>query len=103
MPDGTTHPHPDFTAQTSANIWSEWVPEGVYAAVLAGEDVIPNIGQVTGLWKQMLERDVRAGRLAKWRGKWFPVAGAPYGLGPDKTCYGVPALRDYFADQARGA
>jgi len=85
-------------ANTSANIWTDWVPEDALAAVLAGEDVVANIGQVTGLWKQMLEREVRAGRLTKWRGKWFPHAGAPFGLGPDKTCYGTPALRDFFAD-----
>jgi hypothetical protein len=92
-------------ANTSANIWTEWVPEDVLAAVLAGEKVIANIGQVHGLWQRMLEREVRAGRLTKWRGKWFPQAGAPYGLGPDKTCYGTPALRDYFAamKQAKAA
>jgi len=81
----------------NSNIWTGWVPEDALAAVLAGEDVVANIGQVHGLWKQMLEREVRAGRLAKWRGKWFPQAGAPFGLGPDKTCYGTPELRDYCA------
>lgn len=84
-------------AKTSANIWTHWVPEDVFAAILAGDQVIADIGQVGGLWKRMLEREVRAGRLAKWRGKWFPQAGAPFGMGPDKTCYGTPELRDAFA------
>lgn len=86
---------------TNANIWSEWVPESVLAEVLAGERVVPNIGQVRGLWKQMLEREVRAGRLAKWKGKWHPVAGAPWGMGSDKDCYGTPELRDLFAQAAQ--
>lgn len=84
-------------AATAANIWNEWVPETALADVLSGADVVADIGQVNGLWKTMLEREVRAGRLAKWRGKWHPVAGAPFGIGPDKTCYGTPALRDHFA------
>lgn len=84
--------------KTAANVFQEWVPEDLYASVLAGEKVVADIGQVEGLWKEMLERDVRAGRLAKWKGKWHPVAGAPFGLGPDKTCYGVPAIRDHFAE-----
>lgn len=84
-------------ANTSANIWTEWFPEDVFAAVLAGDKIIADIGQVNGLWKTALEREVRAGRLAKWRGKWFPQAGAPYGIGPDKTCYGTPENRDRFA------
>lgn len=82
---------------TNANIWTEWFPESVLADVLSGARVVANIGQVNGVWKATLEREVRAGRLAKWRGKWHPVAGAPWGIGPDKTCYGAPAIRDHFA------
>lgn len=80
-----------------SNIWQDWFPESALADVLSGADVVANIGQVKGAWKRQLEKEVRAGRLAKWRGKWFPVAGASFGIGPDKTCYGRPELRDYFA------
>jgi hypothetical protein len=69
------------------------VPESALAAVLSGE-VVADIGQVNGLWKKMLDHEVRAGRLVTWRGKWFPIAGAAHGIGPDKTCYGTPAARD---------
>lgn len=82
---------------TSANIWDEWFPEGALADVLSGRDVVADIGQVKGVWRNALKKEVRAGRLATWRGKWFPLAGAPGGLGPDKTCYGTPEMRDYFA------
>ena len=77
-------------------IWADWFPEKALADVLAGNDVVANIGQVKGLWKCALEREVKAGRLVKWRGKWFPTAGAPYGLGPDKTCYGTIERRDFY-------
>lgn len=82
---------------TSANIWDEWFPEDVLAETLAGRHCVADIGQVTGAWKEQLLSEVRAGRLVKWRGKWFPVAGSPEGIGPDKDCYGTPELRDVFA------
>ncbi len=81
----------------ATELWTDWFPESVLADVLAGRDVIPNIGQVRGAFKAALEREVKAGRLAKWKGKWHPVAGAPFGLGPDKTCYGTPAIAAAFA------
>jgi len=81
---------------TSANIWDVWFPEEALADVLAGRDVVPNIGQVKGAWKAALEHEVRAGRLTKWRGHWYPVAGAPWGLGPLKTCYGRPEIAAQF-------
>lgn len=31
---------------------------------------------------------------AAWRGAWCPQAGASFGLGPLKTCYGTHAARD---------
>jgi hypothetical protein len=85
-----------MTEYTNANIWEEWVPESALRNVLSGADVVADIGQVKGLWKRTLEKEVRAGRLVKWRGKWFPMAGAPFGLGPDKTCYGTPDVRDFL-------
>jgi hypothetical protein len=66
------------------------------AEALSGE-VIANIGQVDAKAKRALEREVKAGRLAKWRGAWFPVAGSPFGLLPFKTCYGLPEIRARFA------
>ncbi len=54
----------------------------------AGE-VIPQIGQVSDEHVRALDKMVKAGQIAKWRGKWFPVAGAGFGIGPDKTCYGT--------------
>lgn len=62
--------------------------------LLAGRRVECNIGQVTGRWKSVLEREVRKGRLVKWRGYWFPVSGASWGIGHPKLCYGAPAVRD---------
>jgi hypothetical protein len=82
---------------TNANIWEEWFPESALAAVLAGDRVIADIGQVNGAWKRALEKEVRAGRLAKWRGHWYPTAGAPWGIGPLKTCYGTPEIAAHFA------
>ena len=79
---------------TNANIWDEWVPEHVLADLLAGDTVFADTGQVKGLWKRMLRREVRAGRLVTWQGKWFPIAGARGGIGPNKTCYGTPNARD---------
>lgn len=65
--------------------------------VLAGERVLVNIGQVDAALQRALDRAVRAGELTKWRGKWHPLAGARFGLGPDKTCYGTVAARDTVA------
>lgn len=82
---------------TSANVWEEWFPESALADVLSGRDVVADIGQVKGAWKRRLEKEVRAGRLRKWKGHWFPTPGAHFGLGPLKTCYGTPELADTFA------
>lgn len=84
-------------ADTNQNIWEAWVPETALAEVLAGEIAVADIGQVKGLWKRMLQKEVRDGRLVTWRGKWFPQAGCPHGLGPNKTCYGTPQIRDAYA------
>lgn len=68
---------------------------------LEGE-VVVNIGQVGPLSKAALDRAVRAGKLAKWRGHWFPIAGATYGIGPLKTCWSTPETAAYFAEMKRG-
>lgn len=60
----------------------------IVPAALAG-DVIVDIGQVEKPTRRELDKLARLGVLLKWRGKWFPVAGAAFGLGPDKTCWGL--------------
>ncbi len=62
----------------------------------AGE-VVVNIGQIDDATKRAFDREVRAGRLTKWRGHWHPVAGASFGIGPLKTCYGLPEVFAHFA------
>ena len=63
--------------------------------------VIANIGQIDAAGKRALEREVRAGRLAKWRGAWFPQTGAPYGMLPFKTCYGTPEMKEFWEGVAK--
>lgn len=53
-------------------------------------EVVPNIGQLSKADCRTLDRYVRWGIVEKGRGYWFPVAGAPFGIGPLKTCYGPP-------------
>lgn len=60
---------------------------------IAHREVVVNIGQIDLATKLALDREVRAGRLAKWRGYWFPVAGGSWGIGPLKTCWGTPDMR----------
>ena len=52
-----------------------------------------SIGQIDRDVRRELDREVRAGRLERWRGYWAPVAGASMGLGPLKTCWGLPSVR----------
>lgn len=73
-------------------------PERLLADVLAGTRVIPDIGQVEGALKSALDREVAAGRLVTWKGHWHPIAGASWGLGPLKLCYGTAAARDALAE-----
>lgn len=87
---------------TSANIWDEWFPENVLADLLAGHDVFADTGQVKGAWKAALRKEIKAGRLVTWKGHWFPHPGSPFGMGPLKTCYGIPEIRDAYA-QMRGS
>ena len=57
-------------------------------AVLDGE-VLIQIGQIAPETVKQLDKMVRAGTLVKWRGFWYPVAGASFGLGPLKMCWGL--------------
>jgi hypothetical protein len=68
----------------------------IVPAALNGE-VIVQIGQIAPETEKALNKLVRAGEISKWRGKWYSVAGASYGLGPDKTCWG---LTSKFASEA---
>lgn len=58
----------------------------IIPAALAGT-VIVDIGQIAPETAKQLNKLVKTGTLIKWRGKWYPVAGASFGIGPDKTCY----------------
>lgn len=49
--------------------------------------VIADIGQLSSEHKRALDLMARRKQIAKWRGKWFPVAGFAIGIGPDKNCY----------------
>lgn len=62
----------------------DWiVPEA-----LAGR-VIVQIGQITPETERELNKLVKSGVLLKWRGYWYPIAGASFGIGPLKTCWGL--------------
>ena len=74
----------------------------ILSRIEAGE-VIANIGQVDAPTARALDKLVKASQIAKWRGHWFPDAGAPWGIGPLKTCYGPIAARDYYASFSRRA
>ena len=65
--------------------------------IVESGQVIACIGQLDDGTRRELERLAKRGIIAKWRGYWHPVAGAPWGIGPLKTCYGVAAIRDGFA------
>lgn len=67
-----------------------------FLAEIHGGEVVPNIGQIDDAARKSLERLVKLGAVAEWRGKWFPQAGSPFGMGPDKTCYGLPEVAEYF-------
>lgn len=54
----------------------------------AKREIICNIGQVSAADKRLLDKATKRGDIAKWRGCWFPVPGAPFGLGPLKSCWG---------------
>jgi hypothetical protein len=58
------------------------------AVCRALERVVVDIGQLSQADRRALDREVRRGKLQKWRGRWCPVPGAPWGIGPLKTCYG---------------
>lgn len=66
-------------------------------SALAQGEVVAAIGQINDPTRKQLEKMVRHGDIAKWRGKWFPVAGAPFGIGQDKTCYGPVGSQDRWA------
>ena len=56
--------------------------------IMSGE-IVADIGQITLEEKRELRRLIRAGTVQKWRGAWYPVTGAPHGMLPFKTCYGL--------------
>jgi hypothetical protein len=64
---------------------------------MAQNRVVPMIGQASTKERTALDRAVRRGEIEKWRGYWFPVAGAPFGIGPLKTCYGPIGSQECWA------
>lgn len=63
-------------------------------------DVVCDIGQVDMPTKRMLDNLAKDGTLAKWRGHWYPTAGAPWGIGPLKSCWGPPEVAEFYAREA---
>lgn len=68
----------------------------IIPAALNG-DVIVQISQIAPDTVKQLDKLVRSGALIKWRGHWYPVAGAAFGIGPLKTCWGLASK--YAAEQ----
>jgi len=60
-------------------------------AICHGE-VVVNLGHLDEATKSKLDKMAKDGRISKWRGYWFPIAGAPTGIGPLKTCYAIPPV-----------
>lgn len=69
--------------------------------MIAERGGVPNIGQITPTVQRHLERRVRRGELAKYRGYWTTLTPA-YGFGPLKTIYAVPAFAAHVAEMAAG-
>jgi hypothetical protein len=69
----------------------------IVPAALAGEMIV-QISQIAPDTVKALDKLVRTGVLVKWRGKWN--TGMPWGLGPDKTCWG---LKSKYAPERRAA
>lgn len=67
-------------------------------ATLGSGEVLVNIGQVDRELQRSLDLAVKRGQIVKWRGFWFPQAGAHFGIGPLKACYALPATAAMFAD-----
>lgn len=72
-------------------------PQGHIVRALLGGDVVVDIGQVSPETVKQFKKLHRAGTLVKWRGYWHPVPGAPWGIGPPKTCWGLASK--YAAEQ----
>lgn len=68
-------------------------PAASYWVAQAHQRVICDTGFLTDEAVRALNRECRTGGLVKWRGHWRPVAGASFGIGPLKTCYGTPEAK----------
>jgi hypothetical protein len=67
----------------------------------ARKRVVVSIGQLSRTDRAALDYAVKIGFLVKWRGYWYPVAGAAYGVGPLKTCWGTERLRSAIEGASR--
>jgi hypothetical protein len=81
----------------SASPARTYPPQGHIVRAVLGGEVVVDIGQIAPETLKQFNKLLRAGTLIKWRGKWYPVAGAAFGLGPDKTCWGLASK--YAADE----
>lgn len=54
----------------------------------AQKEVVVDCGQISKSDRGRLDRAAKKGMLDKWRGYWYPLPGASYGIGPIKTCFG---------------
>lgn len=66
---------------TNHQMQNVWVDE-----IKAGK-IVCNIGQLSKADLRAIERCIRAGIIQKFKGHFWPVSGAPVGIGPLKTCY----------------
>lgn len=64
----------------------------------AQTQAVADTGQIDPVSLRALKRAVKAGDISQWRGHWFPVTGAPWGMGPLKTCYGPHYVCDHFTN-----
>jgi len=78
----------------------QWTADTANAA-LERSGYIACLGQVPDWMKRELDKLVRAGRLAKWRGH-FNTGHRGFGMGPLKTIYGYPEIGETAADIDRG-
>lgn len=59
-------------------------------------EVICEVGQINKETARALDKLVKGGHLKKWRGRWYPIAGCQFGIGPLKTCWALPSTKEFI-------